>query len=84
MPATLNWLGYKSNSPAHSWTFAIVAVFASIYGAWAYRSLYIKPSRLAMQSEGYAICINCGYELKGLGEDIDRCPECGSLRKGSD
>ena len=82
IPAILNWLGYKGYTPAYTWAIAILIFLVWLYSAWVYRSLYIKPIRLAMRSEGYDLCINCGYELKGLGEDIDRCPECGAMRKG--
>ena len=83
IPAILNWLGYKTHSPAHALAFAIFSVLIWPYSAWIYRNLYSKPIRLAMRSDGYEICINCGYELKGLGEDIDLCPECGVMRKGT-
>lgn len=35
----------------------------------------------ATRLHGYDVCANCGYWLRGLGEDIHRCPECGTSRE---
>ncbi len=42
-----------------------------------------KEMRLAMRELGYKLCTNCGYWLKGLGEEIKHCPECGWRREAS-
>jgi len=34
-----------------------------------------RAVREEMQARGYAICVECGYDLAGLSEP--RCPECG-------
>jgi hypothetical protein len=31
--------------------------------------------------EGFDICIECGYWLRGLGDDVKECPECGAKRE---
>ena len=36
--------------------------------------------REAMRRRGFELCPECGYWLKGLGDDSTRCPECGSPR----
>jgi len=33
-----------------------------------------------LREDGYDVCLRCGYLLRGLGEDIETCPECGSQR----
>jgi hypothetical protein len=35
----------------------------------------------ALRERGYDVCLNCGYWLRGLPEDEDRCPECGAKRQ---
>ncbi|MDY7110095.1 MAG: hypothetical protein SYC29_15800 [Planctomycetota bacterium] len=34
----------------------------------------------ALRERGFEVCLNCGYWLRGLPEDEDRCPECGAKR----
>jgi hypothetical protein len=34
----------------------------------------------ALVRVGYDVCLNCGYWLRGLGEDVKHCPECGARR----
>ncbi|MGD8454515.1 MAG: hypothetical protein PVJ57_22090 [Phycisphaerae bacterium] len=34
----------------------------------------------AIRRQGYDVCTKCGYWLKGLHDDVDRCPECGAER----
>ncbi len=34
----------------------------------------------AMRRRGHDVCPRCGYWLKGLSEDVERCPECGADR----
>jgi hypothetical protein len=46
-----------------------------------YRSMYVKPIRMVMREKGYDLCLECGYNLRGLGGEIQRCPECGALRE---
>jgi hypothetical protein len=35
----------------------------------------------AIRQHGCDVCGKCGYWLKGLGEDVTRCPECGAPRE---
>ncbi len=81
IPAALGWLGLSGQTSAHTWAFAVVSLLVWPYSAWAYRTLYIKPVRRAMRDHGYDLCVACGYELRGLGDTVERCPECGSWRE---
>jgi hypothetical protein len=45
------------------------------YGLRRWSTPYIRK---ALCDTGFAICIECGYVLQGLGEEASRCPECGS------
>ena len=36
--------------------------------------------RRALRDAGYEICEPCGYWLRGLGNDVEQCPECGAKR----
>lgn len=31
--------------------------------------------------EGFDVCLKCGYWLRGLGDEITNCPECGAKRE---
>ena len=81
IPAVLGWLGLSGQTLAYNWAFAIVSFLAWPYSAWVYRSLYIQPIRRAMRDHGYDLCVGCGYELRGLGDEVERCPECGEKRE---
>ena len=35
----------------------------------------------ATRQHGYDVCAKCGYWLRGLSDDIKRCPECGLARE---
>jgi hypothetical protein len=69
----------------------IIVVATWPWSAWMYRSLYVKSIRRAMRDAGYDLCLECGYDLRGLdrpphpqplspGERgaVPRCPECGA------
>ena len=40
-----------------------------------------KGIRDALRRQAYEVCTNCGYWLRDLPDDIDRCPECGAERE---
>jgi len=68
--------------PASVWLGVIIA-FAALFLAYAYllASLYVGPTRHALREAGYDVCLRCGYWLRGLPDDIKRCPECGTARE---
>ena len=48
--------------------------------AWSPRQVaeHVIPAEIYFAN---AVCAACGYWLRGLGDDIERCPECGSQRE---
>jgi hypothetical protein len=62
-------------------SYAAIAAAAVVSAAWMYRFIYIGPVRQAMRELGYDLCLECGYRLQGLSDDVTHCPECGSARE---
>jgi len=56
--------------------FAFVWVLMAFIGRWSYRPLVIE----ALRHCGYDVCAECGYDLRGVSETTERCPECGTKR----
>jgi hypothetical protein len=54
-----------------------VLVFSAwwVFLIWFFRREIQRRLRLQLLQEGVPICIDCGYQLRGLTEP--RCPECG-------
>lgn len=53
----------------------MLCILAQLGSVWIYRDALKKQLRLQLNKSGTAICVHCGYLLKGLPEP--RCPECG-------
>ncbi len=52
-----------------------------IWGCLLY-GLFSRPEHYyRIRLEGFDICVKCGYWLRGLGEDVSNCPECGAKRE---
>lgn len=34
----------------------------------------------ALRDQGFELCSGCGYWLRGLGQNVKQCPECGAER----
>lgn len=71
------WMGFARQAGPYLAAYAILVLLFWVWSAWMYRSLYVRPIRLAMRQAGYDLCIDCGYELRGLDASTARCPECG-------
>lgn len=56
-----------------------LAAFAWLLIAWACRAIYVRANRQALREMGFAVCLGCGYDLRGLGDAVRQCPECGAL-----
>lgn len=55
---------------------AVWIVIAAI-GRWLYRPYVFR----ALCAHGHEVCISCGYPMRGLDSNVERCPECGAARQ---
>jgi len=85
MATLLSAWGVRGNAfPRMPWAWLLAAMiylgFVWIASAWVFRFIYIRPLRRAMRDEGFDLCIECGYDLRGQ-ENAGRvrCPECGTM-----
>lgn len=64
--------------------FVLLLVFAPtlwIWGCLLY-GLVSRPEHYhRIRLEGFDVCLKCGYWLRGLGDEITNCPECGAERE---
>jgi hypothetical protein len=59
----------------------VVAFVVAVAWVNLYLRLHRRQLREAMRRRGFELCTGCGYWLKGLGEDVEHCPECGRSRE---
>lgn len=45
------------------------------------RRAWIVEARRAVRDTGREVCVRCGYWLRGLGDEVRVCPECGTERE---
>lgn len=45
------------------------------------RNTWVVEARQAVRDIGREVCVHCGYWLRGLGDDVTACPECGTKRE---
>lgn len=45
------------------------------------RPRYRYHLRRLCRERGYEVCVKCGYWLRGLGDGVKQCPECGAERE---
>lgn len=60
---------------------AMIVVVFWLFVAVTFNRSHSPFVRAALNEMGHPVCIACGYALRGLGERIDRCPECGESRE---
>ena len=89
--ASLNWpiagwlrsLGV-GRIPAHvigaSAVSLVTVLVGFAVGHWLLWGLLQRAFRGAMRQIGRDVCVECGYWLRGLDEEVTRCPECGRAR----
>ena len=61
--------------------FVLFVVCFIVGGAVLQRFRFAPCVYRTTRQHGYDVCLKCGYWLKGLGDDIKRCPECGTARE---
>jgi rubrerythrin len=59
----------------------IVGVSGMFILLMMWRSAYAPTMYRTIREFGHEVCPKCGYWLRGLGEEIDHCPECGAKRE---
>lgn len=80
IPVWMRWARFWSVP----WRFAFELAFALCSVAlvfWIIRRRYQRHAYRAVRELGFDICPRCGYTLRGLGDDVQHCPECGSERE---
>ena len=61
--------------------FALLVLCFVAGGAVLQRFRFAPCVYRATRRHGHDVCPKCGYWLKGLSEDTQRCPECGARRE---
>lgn len=62
----------------------LLLLAAPTFWIWAcvVYGLVLRPEHYhRIRLEGFDVCLKCGYWLRGLGEEITNCPECGAKRE---
>lgn len=73
----------------HKWYFTVAALIIYI-GLLFLVFAVLRRYRFApcvyaeLRSREINVCSRCGYWLKGLADDVTRCPECGAERRPAD
>jgi len=75
-PALATLLAGHFRRLPHWWPVVVILLVMSpsVY-YWCRRRALRRVVRCELQRDGVPICIECGYDLRGL--DTPRCPECG-------
>ncbi|MHC4934318.1 MAG: hypothetical protein ACYTGV_19265, partial [Planctomycetota bacterium] len=73
-----------------AWRTFVLLLVSVTAGAGVGRLILVRYLRAnrgailrAMRRRGYELCTTCGYWLKGLDDDVERCPECGAARESA-
>ena len=80
--ATLIGAGGLTNKLFRAAAPFVLFVMCFVLGGAALQRYRFAPCVYeATRRHGYDVCAKCGYWLKGLDDDITRCPECGRQRE---
>lgn len=71
----IHWL-FRAGAPV-----ALFVICFVLGGAILQRFRFAPCVYRATCNHGHDVCPKCGYWLRGLPEDIKRCPECGVTRE---
>lgn len=61
----------------------ITIVVVLVIGYWILWSIVTRALRTTLREIGKDVCLECGYWLRGLGDEVTQCPECGAGREAS-
>jgi hypothetical protein len=61
--------------------FLLFVLCFVVGGAVLQRCRFAPCVYRATRQHGYDVCFACGYWLRGLGDDVESCPECGAARQ---
>jgi hypothetical protein len=61
--------------------FVLFVICFVVGGAILQRFRFAPCVYRATRQHGYGVCVRCGYWLKGLNDQTQRCPECGEKRE---
>jgi hypothetical protein len=79
------WIVGKQASPKMILSLGLVFLAGwPVFWVWScavYALTCRREHRHRIRLEGFDICIECGYWLRGLGDDVKECPECGAKRE---
>jgi len=80
--ATLIGAGGLTNKLFRAAAPFVLFVMCFVLGGAALQRYRFAPCVYqATRGHGYDVCAKCGYWLRGLTDDITRCPECGTDRE---
>lgn len=77
------FLWMAMGQPHGPWLVALFVVTICVpylLAAWLARYTWRPHIARALREQGYDVCAHCGYWLRGLSDDVMRCPECGETR----
>lgn len=70
-------------------TYSLFILLIGFLGMYVAALCILMPGRkqvtyLCLRQMGYQICANCGDSMRGHGDGVTACPQCGWRRDGSD
>jgi hypothetical protein len=63
------------------WVMALQLLLSWLLLAVVARWTWRPAVWMALRDAGHHVCLHCGYWLRGLDDNVKRCPECGAERK---
>ncbi len=74
---TTSWFGSDADMAHVIWLWlGIWIIITGVNHLFTRRRTY-----KALCEMGYDTCLKCGYWLRGLGDEVTNCPECGAKRE---
>lgn len=83
LPGTLVFV-YLMVYAEYFWIGFAIAWMMLLYARHTTQRTHQPFMRRATCEAGHEVCIDCGYLLRCLPDDVERCPECGAVREYRD